>query len=71
MEASKKQQGLLKVTVHLRRKPGMSEAEWQEHWSDVFAKVAIPVMHKFQVVKYTQVYTHSPRPTVWNALLGS
>jgi hypothetical protein len=46
---------LVKVSVFMKRKESISEAEFHRYWTERHSKVASPWLVRHGVVKYTQV----------------
>ena len=52
-------QGLYKVTIHAKRREGMSEADFHRHWTDIHAPKVSHWLRKHGIVGYTQYHTPS------------
>jgi hypothetical protein len=51
---------VVKATILVRKKPGMSDEAFIEHYNHVHAQMAAPVLQKHNVITYSLVgYTHT------------
>lgn len=46
---------LLKVSIMLRRKKGLSEEEFHKHYREIHGNLAAPWLKRYGIVKYNQV----------------
>lgn len=46
---------VVRVSVYIRRKAGMSQEEFNHYWSHVHGPVVRPLLEKMGFLKYTQV----------------
>ncbi|OAP62041.1 hypothetical protein AYL99_04244 [Fonsecaea erecta] len=50
-------QKVLRVSMYLKRKPEMSEEEFNHYWSHVHGPLVRPLVEKYGILKYTQYHT--------------
>lgn len=46
---------VLRVSMYLKKKPGLTEEEFNRYWSDVHGPLVRPMVEKYGILKYTQV----------------
>lgn len=46
---------VVKATILVKKKPGMSDEDFVEHYNQVHAQVAAPVLEKHNIISYTLV----------------
>jgi hypothetical protein len=49
---------VVKATILVRKKPGMSDADFIEHYNHKHAQMAAPVLQKHNVITYSLVGIH-------------
>jgi hypothetical protein len=52
---------VLRVSMYLKRKEGLSAEEFNKYWSEVHGPLVRPLVEKYGILKYTQVSGHSWR----------
>lgn len=59
---------VVKATILVRKKPGLSDEAFIEHYNHKHAQMAAPVLQKHNVITYSLVGSHdSPRETIRNS----
>lgn len=46
---------VLRVSMYLRKKEGLSQEEFNRYWSEVHGPLVRPLVQKYNILKYTQV----------------
>ncbi|KAJ9608854.1 hypothetical protein H2200_006625 [Cladophialophora chaetospira] len=46
---------VLRVSMYLKKKPGLSQEEFNRYWSHVHGPLVRPLVEKYGILKYTQV----------------
>lgn len=46
---------VLRVSIYLKRKEGLSVEEFNRYWSEVHGPLVRPLIQKYGILKYTQV----------------
>ncbi|KIX98399.1 uncharacterized protein Z520_05700 [Fonsecaea multimorphosa CBS 102226] len=52
-------QKVMRVCMYLKRKPGLTEEEFNHYWSHVHGPLVRPLVEKYGILKYTQYHTSS------------
>ncbi len=52
-------QPLLRFSLYFKRRPDISEKEFNDHWSNVHAPLTKEWLVKYGIIRYTQVCTAS------------
>jgi len=61
---------VVKATILVRKKPGMSDEAFIEHYNQVHAQMAAPVLQKHNVITYSLVgLTHSWAVTMFEGII--
>ncbi|KIW99161.1 uncharacterized protein Z519_00824 [Cladophialophora bantiana CBS 173.52] len=50
---------VLRVSMYLKRKPGLTEEQFNHYWSHVHGPLVRPLVEKYGILKYTQYHTSS------------
>lgn len=56
-------QRLVRLSFYVQRKKGITEEEFQKHWSAHHAELVADCLAKHGIVKYTQVCLQQPHET--------
>lgn len=58
-ESKPQPKGLYKITIHARRREGMSEEDFHRHWTNSHSVKVSGWLKKYGVIGYTQYHTPS------------
>ncbi|EXJ76368.1 uncharacterized protein A1O5_00876 [Cladophialophora psammophila CBS 110553] len=59
---------VLRVSMYLKRKPGLTEEQFNHYWPQVHGPLVSPLVEKYGILKYTQYHTSS---TVQQAMMSA
>jgi hypothetical protein len=51
---------VMRVSMYLKKKAGMSQEEFNHYWSHVHGPLVRPLVEKYGILKYTQVSEYLP-----------